>query len=113
MSRKDKYPHLWAFFDGAFSANSGGKAKEEDFDDFTSEQMEQAEKELTGFNKFSRPDFPNSHEAIGFSRWLGMMADSGYNVWGQTYQDLPEGSTLEVDDEQHRLLAFELLDKRY
>ena len=95
---KKMYPYIWQFFDGAFSANSGGRAKVEDFDEFTTDQLERAERELSDFcGKEVSPS------------WLGAMADQGYTVSGQTHQELDEGA----DDEQHKLLAFELLDTRY
>lgn len=109
MSTKDKYPHLWAFFDGAFSANSGGHAGERDFEGIEKERMEQAERELVEFNKYSTNAHPNHFQALGFSRWLGMMADSGWTVSGQTEQNLSVGA----NDDRHDLMAYQLLDERY
>lgn len=107
MSTKEKFPHLWAFFDGALSANSGGRAREEHFESFTEEQMQQAERELIEFNRYGYE--PDLQVAIEFTRWLGMMADSGYTVCGPTRQNVPH----QPDDDQHALLAFELLNTRY
>lgn len=96
------YPLLWAFFHGAFQANSCGKAKDEHFADFSEAQMNQAERELR--------DFTNAD--VGWTAWLGMQADAGYTIWGQTHQELTETGQ-PLDDDQHKLLAYELLDTRY
>jgi len=89
---------LWDFFNGAFYANSGGRVKEEDFHKFNLGQLQAAEAELIEL------------AAIGVSAFaLGTLADAGYVLHGQTKQNDPE----RPDDEQHRLLAFELLDSLY
>lgn len=92
---KDQYPAVFAFFDGAFSANSGGRATEKDFErySFSLDRLNQAESELKEFC-----------DPMGLSyRALGMMADSGYTVSGQTMQD----------DDVHELMVYELLDEVY
>jgi hypothetical protein len=92
------YSHLWSFFDGAFQANSGGHVVEKDFEQFTLGQLQQAEAELIEV------------AALGISaRQLGMLADAGYTMFGQTMQDHPD----EPDDANHRLVAYELLDTKY
>lgn len=98
-----QYHYLWLFFDGAFSANSGGRAREEHFEDFSTADMVRAEAEL---RDFCGPEFCMVHP-----HRLGAQADSGYEVWGQTMQNEPEG--IVSDDSCHRLKAFELLDTRY
>lgn len=86
MSVQENYPHLWAFFHGAFQANSGGFAQEEDFNDIIAEELKQAEDELEEFCR-----------DVDGASWLGMQADSGYTV----YMD------------EQKMMAFELLDRRY
>ena len=91
------YPRLWEFFDGAFSSNSGGHPRENDFLDFTLGQLSDAEEEL------------KTLQDAGLNIWLlGSLADDGYTVFGQTHQNKEGG-----DDEQHKLIAFELLESRY
>jgi hypothetical protein len=94
---EETYSHVFAFFNGAFAANSGGCAKEMDFENITVKQMEQAEEELS-----------NLCNGLDRAYMLGMWADEGYTMWGQTRQNLDDG-----DDEQHKLLAFTLLEELY
>lgn len=93
------YPNLWSFFDGAFQANSGGRAREENFEEFTIGQLMRAENELK--------------EVIAIYSislcTLGAMADAGYTLFGQTMQEDAD----KPDDKQHKLLAFTLLDTLY
>lgn len=96
------YPLLWFFFDGAFSANSGGHVSERDFKHLTVADMERAEKELS--------DLCMGQYQMTQAHHFGMLADSGYTVWGPTMQDRPDGKG---DDDQHKLKAYELLDTRY
>lgn len=98
LSIEETYPHVFALFNGAFSSNSGGKATELTFKNITKEQMEQAEQEL---DTLCSGDIQRAY-------WLGMLADDGYTMWGQTHQNRDDG-----DDEQHKLLAYTLLDTMY
>lgn len=103
MSVRESHPHLWMFFEGAFSANSGGHAEDSQFTDFTKSQLDRAERELVEFCPFA-----DMAETLKFAQYLGMMADSGYEVHGQTMQEheVP-------NDEVHKLYCFVLLDTRY
>jgi hypothetical protein len=97
----ETYPAVFAFFDGAFSANSGGRVTEEDFKryGFSIARLQRAETELKDFC-----------DPMGLSyRVLGMMADSGYTVSGQTMQEDPK----DPSDTRYDLIAYELLDEVY
>lgn len=101
MKIAESYPAVFAFFDGAFSANSGGKATEADFQryNFTHERLAIAETELKDFC-----------DPMGLSyRALGMQADSGYTVCGQTRQEDPK----DPSDTRYDLVVYELLDEVY
>jgi len=106
---KDTYPLLVKFFDGAFATNSGGRFKEEDFAGFKPQDMERAEKELEAYlSHFHNTSKRKGMELLAY--FLGGAADSGYTVHGQTMQDLPAGSG---NDDQHKLIAFDLLESCY
>jgi len=106
---QQKYPHLCAFFGGAFSANSGGHTDVRNFKGFTEAQLGNAEYELAEFCSTAPVDSDIVVGPVRFARWLGMMADDGYTIWGQTKRDDPDAG----DDEQHKLQAFTLLDSFY
>lgn len=93
------YRNLWRFFDGAMSDNSGGHCDDDCFDGMTPMELVQAEVELDQVTSMYGID----------PRVLGAMADAGYNLFGQTHQNVDDNP----DDDQHRLKAFELLDKLY
>jgi hypothetical protein len=93
------FRNLTAFFNGAFQANSGGKAKPEDFAKLDADDCMQAEQELTDIVACYRIS-PSA---------LGAMADAGYTLHGQTNQNATE----DPDDEQHQLMAYTLLDTLY
>lgn len=99
---QETYPLLWAFFDGAMSANSGGHAHRDQFEDFTTKEMDQANMEL------SQLCFGDIRATLRLAHHFGMLADSGYTMWGQTMQEASPG-----DDDQHKLLAWVLLETRY
>jgi hypothetical protein len=101
MKYAETYPAVFAFFDGAFSANSGGHATEADFQRyaFSPERLAKAEYELKEFC-----------DPMGLNyRALGIAADEGYTVSGQTMQMDRENP----DDDRHDLLVYELLDEVY
>lgn len=92
---KNQYARLWRFMDGAFQANSGGHCEVRHLEEFTIEEMQRAEREL---------------EVLGMDPFeLGAAADDGFTMWGQTHQEDAVGA----DDEQHKLMAWELLDRLY
>jgi hypothetical protein len=98
MDYEQSFPLLWNFFNGAFQANSGGRVKDDDFKDFQLMIIAEAEDEL---NELCNGNF-------ALAAQLGMLADGGYTMWGQTKQGRPGGN-----DEQHKLRAYEMLDVMY